>query len=268
MKNGDMGYIETKYGVDLSDVRVEKKLLTLIPDYKPSRGSIRIGKLPLSLQPHTLSLYVLNGFFLSHGFYAGLLLTLPPTILTLLKDVGGGDLVHEYSHAAGMKRIDKYFCLNSGSDDKSRMNEKLRGLYETLFKTFDADIPRNKIGTIEESRSILEEELSANSKLKFVTRKIANRILGVWYTKNIKRLGILEKINPEHPYIPALESVKEKIDKSKKLDSDEKEVLKELVTEEYDSASEMGFIDWIKNSPALLPEKYFSLVKLFEENIW
>jgi len=272
-------HLENKYNVDLSDVKIEEKWLStrMLPYYSYKDSTIYLLK-TFFLSPFPL---IAEGGWCLVNFthpLDGLIISIPYFILCLLGDLSKPSIIsHEYGHAAHMKRMSKYFSLlKNGLDyevskrgrnsDDSNFSKSIRSSTLTFKEMVYTLSMLRTYQDFSEQLAVADEE--NNPFVSSTISKVTDKIINMYYSlssdrrRERKTIKLMEKINPEKPCPREVEYVLEKIEKSSSLSGKEKKTISEMISEEHKMSVENGFHDWIKNSPAILPEKLHLMYKL------
>jgi len=239
-------YFEMKYSLNFSDMKIEVK-----KTYLPIGGDVNwyvLEDLPVAYRiriSNPISYTLLGIGFLVGGVIAfgsligaiSIYASLLYISIALSKDAL---LAHEYAHITWNERIYRYKRLVGGKiPEYMHSREEAFAAYEGIRCTISR-IPKG-------------------------AWKLTNILLPLYsmppYRKYMKLFEQLEKINPEKPKHNRLAQI---LSKFNKLDmhKKDKQLMKDLFIEEYISLERSGMLDWIENSPAILPEKCEILEKL------
>ena len=245
-------YFERKYNVNFSNIEINvvRKILSIgVRGVKWGRRySIRVGSKSKDIMIGMIPLAI--GFlFASQGNPLGYGLIYLGSIgffLVLGRDVTLG---HEYAHITWWERIYRFEELfgNQTQDLEFKVDNNLM----EAFAEFEAE----------------KVPVSRTSKIGYRVSKILSLpiylLVSFPYQRYVKLFKQLEEINPEKPRLKNLDQIITKVDELDVAES-YKQLMRELFQEEYKSLDETAMLDWIENSPAILPEKSKILEKLIK----
>lgn len=237
-------YFERKYNVDFSNIKInvvrvprtEGRVVGVRGEYYIFLGGKWEGAVLGTVCMGTGLLLASQGNLESLLGYALIYAGLLGCFLALLEDT---TLAHEYAHIAWHERIYRFKELFGSQTLEYKVDKNLMEAFAE-FEEEKAPVPR--------------------------TSKIGNRVLKILlpffsYRRYKKLFKQLDEINPEKPRLKNLDQIITRVDKSG-LSERDKQLMKELFQEEYNLLEKSGMLDWIKNSPAILPEKSKTLEKL------
>jgi hypothetical protein len=242
-------YIEEKYGVDLSQIRVAPRWRCFCPSYRFDAKVITYPKAYISTP---LALGLLSFSIVVGNALAALISAYLLAFSACLEASKLSDISHEYSHAAHHERIERYFSLLRRSGNEARELESKRLRFH-LYSKFWFEI-------------LAEMDERANP---FIPRgaRIARKVHDYLLPEPSRRKSIkalfktLEEMNDARPCPRDLSHVRERIEGSRASEA-YKEALRELISSEYEWAERTGWLEWMRSCPALVPEKHHLLPKI------
>jgi hypothetical protein len=252
-------YLEERYEVDLSDVKIVHKWRAFVPRYRPQTKTITYSKFLAPLM-FGMGLGLLI-YSLLRSFIAGIFASF--YILANSACLGSSraySFSHEYSHTAHHKRIEKYFSLLK----KGVRSEGERVVLEGEEVWFH--LPSEVLEEVAEMEGYANPFVPRSAKI--FTKVLS--YLGPDFSKRKRKMKklfkALEQMNPGKPSPRELNCAYEKIERGK-INQACKEVMKELISKEYEEAERTGWLDWVKSCPSLIPEKHHLLSRLISSEL-